>query len=74
MSGPCKDCRYWRERESEDRYVGMMAPVQEGWRYCTLTEMSEAPQGRAVALDGEDYFAVLHTAPDFGCVEFEAKA
>ena len=54
--------------------VGMHAPTQEGWRYCALTEMSEEPQGKAMALDGEDYFAVLHTAPDFGCNQFSERS
>ena len=74
MGGLCKDCKQWRKDESRgSAYVGMFAPKQEGWRYCALTEYGEEARGKAIALDNEDYFAVLHTAPDFGCVQWASK-
>ena len=74
VDGRCANCAYWIQREPDE--VAMLAPKQAGWGYCELTKMVDYPEGRtkAVALDGEDYWAMLHTAPDFGCVQFSERS
>lgn len=46
------------------------------FRPCDLTEYegsSYDTPSKALAVDAEDYYACLYTAPDFGCVQWEPK-
>lgn len=62
----CDQCRFYGVE-----YEG------SGWHECNLTECDGGQPviaaSRAHAKDGEDYYAVLHVLPDFGCVQFVAK-
>ena len=63
--GQCRDCKHWSGQRIDARTC------------CVLTESSSGhpnhPTSKAVALDGEPWTAGLFTAPDFGCVQWEAK-
>ncbi len=67
--GHCKDCKWW------DRENGWPTRRWEGECQLAATESDNPLHGEAlaVALDGESYIAKLQTAPDFGCVQWEAK-
>lgn len=77
--GLCKDCKHWGEEPQ--RGYGYPHMSDDGRRHlCTLINskaipsVCELPQ---VGLDSGDYAssdAQLWTAPDFGCVLFEAKS
>lgn len=64
--GHCEDCKHWYESTDKSR---------PEWGRCDLaTSKDNEPEyatSKAVAFDTEMYFAVLTTAPDFGCVQFE---
>lgn len=70
--GLCKDCKWWERRRSSTE-----------WRACVLTRThdytEDHPDSLATALvttDGWDATATnaaLVTAPEFGCVQFEAR-
>ena len=86
--GCCKDCKWWTPLPLTDQYSYVMddddwewsekhyAPLTRQWGMCELAATRGrvlAPTTRALAMDGEQYVAWLYTAPDFGCVQFEAK-
>jgi hypothetical protein len=68
--GTCKECRWWLPN-MPGGYAG------ECWGACSLMESGGGSpihkQAKAFAFDTEQYSAQLFTAPDFGCVHFEAK-
>ena len=72
--GNCKDCKWWQDHDTPTTY-SKWPPGH--WRACMLThtlsnEPEDHPDTRAIACEWEDYQGVLFTAPDFGCVQFEA--
>ncbi len=64
MSGLCKDCRFW-----DAEYVKDFVKPQ-GWGSCELADLDAYPDA---LMDVENRPGWLKTAPNFGCVEFEAK-
>lgn len=62
MSGLCKDCRYWSR--SDERGTCGLAESRYGQR--------KVDNSLAHALDVGPRHAFLVTAPNFGCVQFEA--
>lgn len=80
--GRCRDCTWWSRGSGLDWET-------PGWGYCELGEMREDgypetgyirsrlhEQTKALAVTSTPWQgdARLHTAPDFGCVQFEVKA
>lgn len=69
-SGLCKDCEHWQplnpEEESTER-----RDFGESWGRCKLTGRYDYRPGDTLALSSD--YGTLVTAPDFGCVQFEAK-
>jgi len=70
----CKDCKHWKPSD-DPHYLGDDAPhrtcdriILAGW----FGDEHEQPAPLAFTQDGSGYKAVLWTAPDFGCVLFEA--
>jgi len=65
----CRECKHWNSIA--------FTPIKPGWGRCKLTESTGGdnfnPESLAVAVDAEDYFAALETAPEFGCVSGESK-
>jgi hypothetical protein len=64
--GRCRDCKWWGSERRSD------------WGQCSAAAMdggkpAHHPETRMLAQDAYDYEAWLVTAPDFGCVQFEAK-
>lgn len=74
MSGLCRDCLYWDRSEPHNTFTSN-APDRCA---CALTwshnDEPDKSDSLAFAQDWESYQAVLYTAPEFGCVQFEAKA
>lgn len=67
----CRTCRWWKQAAYVDE-PGWGACVLAG--YCTGDEPRHRKHGQlAIAQDFESYQAWLETAPDFGCVQWEAK-
>lgn len=68
MSGTCKDCKHWVGYSLEDKHV---------WGACGLTKsdknIPEHKRSNAVSFTEGRVFAVLETARDFGCNQFESK-
>lgn len=61
----CRDCRWW-----VDEGMPIDGEDQPTWGVCKLFEhCGTNPQHGARAVSYEDFI----TAPDFGCVQFEAK-
>ena len=83
----CKTCKHWSAPGPYEREVALCNPVdpdtfkpmQRGFetRICRMPTqtMFEPPvESNGFALtDGSQYFAVLATGQDFGCVRHEAK-
>jgi hypothetical protein len=75
MTGHCRDCRWWEEiggfgyGSSDERPRARMLSEYSRWTWEAVH-----PASKALAIsDTEDTTAFLHTAADFGCVQFEAK-
>ena len=83
----CRTCRFWTPREPR-AYGATHPPEGWGICSLTIIEHdayrmeNTAPvhpqsdpdrETLAYAQDMENYVAELHTAPDFGCVQWEAK-
>lgn len=68
----CKDCKHFVER-IEDTYID----PPTGFGMCSITETHANRVGDssrlAFAQDADEYNAWLVVAPEFGCVQFEAK-
>lgn len=74
MIGHCKDCRFW-ERSGLDRVDWLAWTTSRGW--CSAIDeihydLDGANAAHTVVVFRSD--ASLLTAPDFGCVLFEAVA
>ncbi len=74
MSGLCRDCKWW----NHDELWPLSADEEKrSWGKCELADNDYGEpmhkNSKAVAVDGENYEARLTTAPDFGCVQFEAR-
>lgn len=71
----CVSCRWW-EKTPDENFEWNSAAIR-GWGECQLTEMADDKPTheptKAIARDGESYKAILETAPDFGCVQWEAN-
>ncbi len=69
--GYCRECRWWQVDEA-------ITDIPAGWRVCQKTESEEDEpimETRAMALAPHDRnWAILVTAPDFGCLQFEESA
>lgn len=64
----CRNCRWWAGSTTID--------LNPDWAGCDRADSwneKRYPYTKAVASDAELYHAVLHTAPDFGCVQWEGK-
>lgn len=72
IHGYCRDCKHWRTPDE-----GEYGPLRTNCGECVISE-SENGKSKGItlafAMDAEGYFAILKTAPNFGCVQFEAKA
>ena len=74
--GRCRDCRWWvvfnRSAVRPEDLNQRISP-----RVCALMTIShqwpDHPESKAQACDGDDYLAWVVTAPDFGCIQHEAK-
>jgi len=71
--GLCSDCKWWRDYDTPMTYSKFL---MHGWKACMLTHtLGNAPEANpntwAIACDWEDYQAVLFTAPNFGCIQWE---
>ena len=58
---------YWQVTESVPR------DEKETWKERCKKVVDALTAARAVARDGSQYFACIHTRPDFFCVLFAAK-
>lgn len=74
MSGLCKDCKWWEKLPRE-----AWGSFDDGWKLCALGEAHNCNPEHPLTLalghgwgDGTGW-ATIATAPDFGCVQFEAK-
>lgn len=73
----CRDCKHWKSTEPADftiyeigsGYRNVGSEHRECLRVEDATEQSELRRMMIMSPDA----AGLYTAPDFGCVEFEAK-
>ena len=67
----CQTCEYW---ESISEMI-----IEGGWGKCKMTESegtvpsAKMPTSKAIAVDGESYWAELRTRPTFGCNQHEPK-
>lgn len=83
--GNCQGCRWWQQQDIEPEYQAAddvaLTREPESWGLCglamSLNEQPSRPETKAFAAQGdyesEDKPAALVTAPDFGCLQFEAK-
>lgn len=63
----CRNCRWW---------AGDTIHAPKDWAGCELADSDNGRKHKhslAKAMDAEMYHAVLQTAPDFGCVQWEGK-
>lgn len=69
----CKDCRWW----STEHRLGWLSDRSDGRGHCERAESEDGQpvdkDSLAYTEDGESYRAILITAPDFGCVQFQAR-
>ncbi len=63
--GLCRDCRHWSVEDAQ-----WCVGIDNGLGHC-MKVREEYPQTKAIVVAQEE--AELVTAPDFGCVQFEAK-
>lgn len=80
----CKDCRWWERVDIEPDYQRSDdVALVRNWGLCALTksDMNEPRTSSSLAFasnegyetDADQDRSVLVTAPDFGCVQFEAR-
>lgn len=74
----CAGCKHWEQRDGEsDRGRGRCLMTENKYtdtpRGAAEWYRPEHPESLAVAEDGESYYAVLFTAPEFGCVQWVSK-
>ena len=77
----CKTCKHWAKPESdygEIPGIGICQAVPQFWDasqwnkdYDARTLKNEYKNKLAFVQDYSDYFALLKTMPDFGCVQHE---
>lgn len=83
--GNCRDCRWWAQSLGpEVDQWGHWSNILGGDGYCLMTLSGSATCRESVpnepnvtkawANDDEGHLACLVTSPDFGCVQFEARA
>ncbi len=77
MEERCATCRHWHHDKWTLRLATNWFPDDgmrfSGWGECQLARPHEPhPTTKAIAFDHERYEANLLTAPDFGCVQWEA--
>lgn len=69
IMGNCKDCKHWEKNDASYQAGG------RGWGQCRMglcyDGVQEVADTLAFASDSEAFAAVLATAPNFGCVQFE---
>lgn len=74
--GCCRDCRWWGEKDNDLLWAGDIRHPTDR-HHCMLTywdgQRPDWSHTKAYAVDGDNFLAILLTAPDFGCVQFEAK-
>lgn len=73
----CETCRHWdRKRFAHYEPYDKDEP-DAGWGSCILADSTnsdpEHPSTLALALDLESCVVQLRTAPNFGCVQWQAK-
>lgn len=78
MSGLCKDCKHWElmtDAYGKPRDWGQCAKTwMKDISIAGIEEFMDPPTDTlAMATDWEGYKAVLETAPNFGCVQFEER-
>lgn len=75
LPGRCRDCQWWGD--DERRYFDGDDRYSDGYRVCRLADSDGVrpcnEQTKAYAIDAESFIGNLLTAPDFGCVQFEAR-
>jgi hypothetical protein len=84
--GHCKNCKWWAELQKvikpdwDDHLFWQwreeVHTARRNWGYCRLaasTNFKANVTTLAYAEDAEGYRASFVTAPDFGCIQFEAK-
>lgn len=69
----CATCRWWGTVE-----IHSHEPSPKTWKACAQTHSvygkpARLEQGRSIAQDYESYEAILMTAPDFGCNQWQAR-
>lgn len=68
----CRDCRFWEQEDWQvTEGVGACLATQDGTRAFPSNPL---PSSKALAQGEDGWAAYLQTRPDFGCVQFEAKA
>jgi hypothetical protein len=71
----CKNCKHWEDRKGFDENI---PEKYSEYKSCAIAD-GKAGEGpiidgaKAFAVDAEYYYAVLVTAPEFGCNQFEVK-
>lgn len=76
MDGLCRDCQFWSAPDPRFEVV-VHDEVGPGWGSCELGLSRDGvpvSETKAFAGDVEGHGASLSTRPDFGCVQFKARA
>jgi len=71
----CKNCKHWGESERAQYRICRIACSRDGDPMRDVGDdydLLPNDGALAFALDGSEYSARLITAPDFGCVQWEA--
>ena len=73
----CKTCKYWKKVDTKhlDFVIGDCDKIETFWNstkwnedYIGRTRTERNKNDLAFVQDGSDYYAVLKTTPDYGCV------
>jgi len=76
----CETCQHWERRDGIDKHVGRCREVSEYWDAierdddgCSRKLQPEYAKHLAFVQAANDYYAMLLTRPNFGCVQHKQK-